>query len=180
MGAPKLFGNRLDGTLPAWSWIFFLPLHLCTHLLWHLTCRLSSESKQDTVTDNLVIGRRLMGGEVCREFDTVIDLTFEFMEPRAVRKTGGYRCYPLPDRSAPSAAELLEMVRSVAVGRICVHCAQGPGRTGLFAIAMLLHRGVVPSVEEGLKKLQSDRPRLQMSAVQHRCLEEFALLIKRA
>src|SRR5215469_3109634 len=63
-GAHRVFGKRPDGTLPLWSWIVFLPLLLYTNAVWHVSRLLSRSRAQNKVTDNLVIGRRLLPREV--------------------------------------------------------------------------------------------------------------------
>jgi protein-tyrosine phosphatase len=55
---------------------------------------------------------------------------------------------------------------------VFIHCAQGHGRTGLAAIALLLHRGEVSDIEEGLSLLRSIRPGIGLSADQRACLEQ--------
>src|SRR6476659_4784677 len=66
--AHNLFGKRHDGSLPLWSWIAFLPLLLYTFAVWRLSILLSREPAQNKVTDELVIGRRLLPHEVQGEF----------------------------------------------------------------------------------------------------------------
>src|SRR5262249_52871815 len=83
--AHNLFGKRPDGSLPLWSWIVFLPLLLYTSGVWRLSRFLSREPSQNKVTDDLVIGRRLLPREVEGTFVNYIDLTAEFQEPRIIR-----------------------------------------------------------------------------------------------
>jgi hypothetical protein len=172
-GAHGLFGKRPDGSLPFWSWVAFFPLIIVSLAVWYVL-RLSRESAQHGVTGDLVIGRRLIPSEVEGEFANYVDLTAEFGEPRAIRRRSGYVCFPILDGSAPNVDTLREMIASLRPGRTYIHCAQGHGRTGLFALALMLHSGTVSTVSEGLEKLRAVRPRVGLSAAQRKCIEEFA------
>jgi hypothetical protein len=139
--ASQLFGKRHDGTLPIWSWCLFLPLHTLNTLLWHSIRLSSSECAQNAVTDRLVVGRRLLAKEVAGSFDNYVDLTAEFAEPDPIGKSPSYVLFPLLDGSAPCPEALHAAVKSLRPSRTFVHCAQGHGRTGLFALALLIHSG---------------------------------------
>jgi hypothetical protein len=97
-----VFGKRADGTLPLWSWLLFLPLLAFNLAVWHVLRLLSREPAHTTVTDNLVVGRRLLAAEVDGNFDNYVDLTAEFVEPSAIRRSPAYRPWPLLDGSAPT------------------------------------------------------------------------------
>ena len=173
-GWHRLFGKRPDGTLPLWSWFLYLPLLVYTTLIWHLIRLLSRESRVDKLTEHIHLGRRLLPGELPLEVSRYIDLTAEFQEPGEFRKLAGYLAYPILDASAPSAVELAEIVAEVGDGPIFIHCAQGHGRTGLFALALLLSRGEARSVEEGLSMLSKARPGIRLNTLQRKCIESFA------
>lgn len=174
--AHRLFGKRSDGTLPIWSWLFFLPLHTLNTLLWHSIRLLSSEPFQNTVTDSLVVGRRLLAKEVEGSFDNYVDLTSEFAEPTAIGKSPCYVLFPLLDGSAPSPEALHSAVTSLRPGRTFVHCAQGHGRTGLFALALLIHSGQASSIEDGLRLLLTSRPGIRLNREQRHCIEQYVRL----
>jgi protein-tyrosine phosphatase len=171
---PGVFGKRADGSLPFWSWLIFLPLLLYTNLVWRIACLLSREPAQNTVTNDLVVGRRLLPGEVVGEFANYIDLTAEFPEPPAIRKLNSYQCFPILDGAAPRVEELHRVIDRLLPGTTFIHCAQGHGRTGTFALAVMLKQGIVANVDEGLQKLQSVRPGIHLSKIQSRCIEAFA------
>jgi protein-tyrosine phosphatase len=103
-----------------------------------------------------------------------VDLTAEFAEPLAVRLSPSYRSFPILDGSAPSPESLRAAVAGLREGRTFVHCAQGHGRTGLFALAVLLHQRVVPSVEDGLRMLTAARPGIRLNVEQRACIEKYA------
>ena len=173
-GSHRVFGKRADGTLPLWSWVAFLPLLIYTTVVWHLIRLLSREPAHNAVTEQLVVGRRLLPFERAGEFDNFIDLTAEFSEPSSIRSSPSYRSFPILDGSAPTPEALRAAVASLRPGRTFIHCAQGHGRTGLFALAVLLSSGVAPSVEDGLRILSAARPAIRLSREQHRCIQIYA------
>lgn len=173
-GFHGLFGKRPDGSLPAWSWLLFLPLLLFSHVTWFLLSFLTREPSQNSITPNLVVGRRLLPGELQGPFVNYIDLTAEFAEPAAIRRQPAYRNFPVLDGSAPDAKALLQYIRTLPPGRTYVHCAQGHGRAALFALALLIESGAVRTVAEGLQTLKSARPGINFKPSQRRCVEEIA------
>ena len=174
-GAHSVFGKRNDGTLPAWSWILFFPLLAYTMVVWHLVRVFGREPAQNAVTDWLVVGRRLLPSEVKEKFNNFVDLTTEFCEPRAIRDHPSYRSFPILDGSAPTPEALHAMITTLKRGRTYVHCAQGHGRTGLFALALLLNSSRNASdVQGGLRMLQSVRPDIQLNREQQKCIELYA------
>ncbi len=173
-GAHRVFGKRANGSLPLWSWSIFFPLLIYTSGVWHLIRLFSREPSQKTITDGLVVGRRLLPSEVEHTGDHYIDLTAEFAEPRKIRESSGYRSFPILDGAAPSPEALAEAVDRLGRGKIFIHCAQGHGRTGLFALAVLLKSAKTRTVEEGLRMLQEARPGIRLNRAQRRCIEAFA------
>lgn len=173
-GWHRIFGKRANGTLPIWSWLVFLPLLLYTGAVWHLIRLFSREPARNTVTPNLVVGRRLLRSEVQEQFANYVDLTAEFVEPPAIRKSLGYVCVPILDGSAPDPDRLRETVQKLRPGKTFIHCAQGHGRTGLFATALLLTTCQARTVNEALAILQNVRPRIRLSRAQRQCIERFA------
>jgi hypothetical protein len=178
-GFHRVLGKRPDGTIALGHRFVFLPLLAYTSAVWHLARLLSREPAHNVVTDDLVVGRRLLPSELDRgqmggDFDNYVDLTAEFAEPAAIRRTSAYVSFPVLDGAAPLPEALRAAVGSLRPGRTFVHCAQGHGRTGLFALAILLARGSVGSVEEGLRILAAARPGIRLNAKQINCIREFA------
>ena len=174
-GAHRVFGKRSDGSLPFWSWLAFLPLLLYTSAVWHIVRVFSREPPHNTVTDDLVVGRRLLPGELDDEFANYVDLTAEFVEPASIRRSGGYQCFPILDGAAPDPDALCGAVDRLSPGRTFIHCAQGHGRTGLFALAVLLKSGAARTVDEGLQMLQAMRPGICLNRAQRRCIDIIAV-----
>lgn len=175
-GSSRVFGKGRNGELPVWSWCVFLPLHLLNNLLWHSIRLLSSEPAQNTVTDRLVVGRRLLAKEVEGSFDNYVDLTAEFAEPTPIGKSPAYVLFAMLDGSAPSPEVLRATVASLRPGRTFVHCAQGHGRTGLFALALLIDSGQASNIQDGLCLLLTARPRIRLNREQRRCIEQYVRL----
>ena len=177
-GWHRVFGKRDDGTLPWWSGLLFFPMFLYSAALWHLLRLVSREAACNTVSETLVIGRRVLASEVESRFDNFVDLTAEFSEPAAIRRSTGYRCFPILDGAAPSPEALHAALTGLRPGRTYVHCAQGHGRTALFALAILLHSGAAQNVEEGLRLLSAARPAIRLSREQRQCIQAYARLVR--
>ena len=175
--AHAVFGKRPDGTLPLWSWILFLPHLVYTQLVWHLIRLLSKEPACNEISETLVVGRRLLNKELPGGLFNYVDLTAEFQEPALIRKLPGYRSFPLLDAGAPEPQALQRIIASLKPGKTFVHCAQGHGRTGLFALATLVAARAVASPDEGLRRLQTARPGIRLNGEQRRCVDEFARLL---
>ena len=173
-GLHSVFGKRANGTLPLWSWFVFLPLLIYTTVVWHLIRLFSREPPRNAVTEQLVVGRRLLASELDGEFDNFVDLTAEFPEPPSIRSSPSYRSFPILDGGAPTPEALRAAVASLRPGRTFVHCAQGHGRTGLFALAVLLSSGVARTVEDGMRMLSEVRPAIRLSREQHKCIQIYA------
>ena len=173
-GAHKVYGKRPDGTPPWWSWVLFFPVHVYATAVWHFTSRFSREPAFSVVNERLAIGRRLRGAEFEGGFDNVVDLTAEFSEPVNIRRSTGYRSFPILDGAAPSPESLRASVENLRPGRTLVHCAQGHGRSALFGLAMLLSSGAAQNVDEGCRLLSAVRPGIRLNQEQRRCIEEYA------
>jgi len=103
-GAHRVFGKRPDGSLPFWSWLVFLPLLLYTNAVWNFLRVFSREPAHNRLTEDLVVGRRLVPGELDGEFANYVDLTAEFSEPLALRRSVAYLCFPILDVPRPIQA----------------------------------------------------------------------------
>jgi hypothetical protein len=177
-GFHRILGKRSDGSLPLWSWLLFLPMLLYTNAVWQILRMLSREPPFNQVSDNLSVGRRLLPGEVEGEFANYIDLTAEFSEPLAIRTSAAYLSFPILDGAAPDSTPLNQFLNRLRPGRTFIHCAQGHGRTGLFALAVMLKSGVVKTVGEGTERLKAVRPGIHLAASQRKCIEQFAAALK--
>lgn len=170
---PLIYGKRPDGTLPLWSWILFLPLHLYAGLIWHVLRLFSREPVFAMVTDGVLVGRRVLSHELPDTVRTVIDLTAEFREPSGIVSGREYRSFPILDASTPDEGALRAFIGSLPTTPVFIHCAQGHGRTGLFTLAYLVSRGICSSLNEAKALLATARPRLQLNDEQERFLRRL-------
>jgi len=161
--SPSLLGKCPDGSIAWWSWLALLPLHAFIHSVWHITRLLNHERPTDIITEQLTVGRRLLGAEVPPDIQLVIDLTSEFPEPSSVRETRQYRGFPILDGSVPDVRELRAFVATLPDVPTYVHCAQGHGRTGLFSIAYLVERGTCATADEALTLLTTARAEIALN-----------------
>lgn len=178
---PRMFGKRSDGTRAGWATVALAPYLLLQYLLWHAIRTLSRENALDAVSDDVWIGRRMLGPELAHhKIDIVVDLTCEFIEPALVRATRDYRSFPLLDVTAPSAKALLAFLELLPADRTClIHCAQGHGRTGMVAAALLLVRGMAPTADEAVDIIRQVRPGVVMKPNQKAILQDLERLLDR-
>ena len=174
---PRVLGKRLDGTLPVWSWILFLPYHALNLAVWHSSRLLSSEPATNEIGGLLVVGRRLLDSEMVNGCENWVDLTSEFQEPLRIRSQSGYICFPILDATAPDLERLSDLVRRLPPGRTFIHCAQGHGRTGMVALALLLSRDAAESIAAALGQIQDARPAVRLNSEQHRCAVAYGALL---
>lgn len=123
----------------------------------------------------LWIGRRVSSRCLPPGTTLVVDLTSEFWEPWRVRHApeGGptarrYVCLPILDHGVPDGAAFRALVERVAKekGTVFVHCAQGFGRSAVFAAAVMIRRGLARDLDDAVDQLKRVRPSVRLSAEQ--------------
>lgn len=169
------FGKRSDGTLSVVAIVALAPYLLLTWGLWHAVRLSSRDEPWQRVSDRLIVGRRLLSHEMPEDIATVVDLTSEFVEPRAIRKGRRYLSFPMLDAGAADAEAFAELARQVAAfeGVTYLHCAMGHGRTGTMAAATLVAAGEEPTAERAVARLRALRRGLALNASQQAFLEEI-------
>ena len=174
-----IFGKRKSGELLATRVFLFAPWLAFTSLTAVLLRSFSREPPMSLCGD-LLLGRRVTEHELPEGIHDVIDLTAEFSEPRGIRSRRGYRSLPILDARSPPAEVLLDFLQPLVNvgGPIFIHCAQGHGRTGLVAAALLLLRQHASSPAEAIATLQEVRPRIRLNTEQQKCLMRFADLLQ--
>ena len=170
---PRIFAKRLNGRIPFWSKVAHLPFIVFSDCVWWIAKALSREHPTDVVSETLILGRRLGGDEIPSGFMNYVDLTAETEDPVEARESSAYVALPILDASVPSAEALHATISSLKSGATFVYCAQGHGRTGLFALALLAEHGEIHTVEEGLKILRSARPGVGLNPVQTRFIRQY-------
>lgn len=160
---PIVYGKSSRGSLSPFSQLILLPYLLYLWSVWYVLRLVKREPAFNQLTDNVLIGRRLLSHELPDNINHVIDLTCEFSEPYALRSKS-YRSFPILDGFAPSPNQLREWVHEAAVlsGTVFIHCAEGHGRTGLFAAALLLATGHTKTPAEAIQFVKSRRPMVQL------------------
>lgn len=171
---PRVFGKSERGLLAPFNQFLLLPYLIYLSAIWYLLRLVRPEPAINQLTEKLFISRRLLSRELPDHIEHVIDLTCEFSEPLALRSVG-YICFPVLDRAVPSVEDLRSWIERTATfdGNILIHCAEGHGRTGLFATALLLYTGHSETPEAALKFIQSRRPLVRLSRGQWRIVQNF-------
>ena len=173
-GWHRVFGKQRDGRLPFSRQFAFAPLLLYTHLVWRVIRLFSREPAWQQITPQLFVGRRLLPGEIDAPFDNWLDLTAEFVEPQPFRSNAAYIALPILDGSALSPEQLAAALDQLRPGRTFIHCAQGHGRTGFVAAALLLYGGEAANPQMALEQLQAVRSGIRLNKKQQSALEDFA------
>lgn len=174
-----VFRKSRQGELSLVRTLLLLPYLVSLWSVWNIVRVVQREPAIDQLTERIFIGRRLLSEDLPDYIDHVIDLTCEFSEPKALRQRS-YSSYPILDAAAPTIVQLCEWsyAASKLPGNIYIHCAQGSGRTGMFAGAILLRLGVCSSAEEAIAFIQSKRPSVRLSKGQRNVLQRFSALDK--
>lgn len=169
---PGVFAKRRDGSTAVWSLLVLLPYRALAWSVWWVMRALDRHPPVSELLPGVFIGRRLVASELPPDIDHVFDLTCEFTEPAAIRRRTDYHAVPILDAWAPNATELHELLGEIdrCQGNVYIHCAQGFGRTGTVAAALVLHRGLAESVDEAVQFVQQKRPPARPRRAQRRFL----------
>lgn len=176
---PRVFGKREDGRLSRITVFLLFPYLIYTWALWHLWRLSTREPPFHALCNNLTIGRRLLPDELPSQVTKVFDLTCEFPEPSLIRAKVLYRCLPTLDARPPAVAVLRQVAEEVLIAGKggCIHCANGHGRTGTLAGAVLLVGGKVRTSREAIDYLRQCRPKLTLNSTLMFALWELAATI---
>lgn len=171
--SPRVLGKSQAGRIRALSKCVLFPYLVLLWGTWHLLRFCKSEPAWHTLTDTILIGRLLLPHEF-PDVDHVIDLTCEFDWRPPLRRVN-YLSRPILDGSVPTLDELSSWVDEASNlrGKIYIHCAEGHGRTGLFASALLIQMGVVTNAEEALATVCKARPLVRLNSAQTKYLQSF-------
>jgi protein-tyrosine phosphatase len=152
------------------------------YAVWFLQASLSRELSNVKLNDSLFISRRLFGKELPQEVNRVCDLSSEFSDPARIRRLSGYLCYPILDASTCDPSTLIELAKSLPPmpdSPLLIHCANGHGRTGMFAAIWLLTHGFAQDAAQAIQLLKAARPQLKLGTDQHATVENAAAILTR-
>ena len=156
-------------TVPTLRKLCILPHTLLLYVVWHATRLFSREPAFAELLPGVLIGRRLLPGE-WPAVATVVDLAVELDDlppPAAQHLTtlllDGSAPEPTWLRTAPSRIDTAQLP-------VYIHCAQGHGRTAMFAASLLLHRRLAANVDEALGMVLAVRPHARPNTRQVRAL----------
>ena len=95
---------------------------------------------------------------------------------RKVARAKRYLSFPILDGYVPKPRDLLDLVRRIddTSGTTYIHCAEGYGRTGMVAAAILLARGLAQDVDEAVRQVRRKRPGVRLRRAQRRTVAQVA------
>ncbi len=175
-GGPRVFGKHSNGKRSLITTVVLFPYFLFALVTWHLVRIVSRESTVNRVDADLYLSRRLLSDELPDGVRAVVDLTCELTDP--IFACENYHCFPMLDASCPNAYELKEIAERILTfpKPLLIHCAQGHGRTGLVASAVLLAAGKASTSSEALAIVKTVRPGIELNALQRKVLDSFSQL----
>lgn len=171
--------RKTNGVIP-WSSVWALgPCLIGQHLsrvYYRRQCR-----AWNAVTAHVWIGSALREREAAAAVragvTAVLDVTAEFSAPPAFRALH-YRNVPVLDLTAPTPAQLAEMVQFIAAeshpGIVYVHCKIGYSRSAAAVAAHLIACGGAHSADEALAMLQKARPSMVVRPEARAAITTFA------
>lgn len=175
--APGVFGKRFDGKRSKLGTLLVLPYVIYVSTVWHVLRVISREPKYNTLGNDLVLSRRLLAHELPENLNisSVVDLTCEFTEPIDQWNIRSYICFPMLDASAATADEVRQLATEILQmpKPVLIHCAQGHGRTGLIASAVMLVSGQAKTASEALAMVQAARPGIELNRQQYAILKQL-------
>ena len=173
--APGVFGKRFDGRRSRLGTLLVLPYVLYVSAVWHVVRLLSREPKSNALNDELVLLRRLLEHELPEGIASVVDLTCEFTEPKDRWSLQSYLCHPMLDGTGSTSNEIRELADEIIKmpKPVLIHCAQGHGRTGLVAAAVLIVSGEAQTATDAIAMIQAVRPGVELNKAQRLILEQI-------
>jgi protein-tyrosine phosphatase len=166
-----IFGKRMNGRLGVINKMVFFPYLAYVWLTWHMINTIRRERAYDQLTPDLIIGRRTRF--IPDNVKSVVDLTCEFEEYDDLLEKHVYFSFPILDGCPPDAIYFLPVIERIGKlpRPIYMHCAEGHGRTGMVAAALLLYEQHVGSIAEAMRLIQSVRPKAKIQKSQYKILQ---------
>ena len=178
---PATFGKEADGRMPPLFTLGCLPYAAPLRLRQFAIARFSREPRWNGLADGIWIGRRPeRPGDLPDGVAVCIDLAAELPAARFLRGwSGRYVSFPILEASTRSAADLNACIDALPEKGIYIHCAQGHGRTGFFACALLLRRGLAATDADAEARVVAARPGVKLRRAQRACLEALVPELRR-
>lgn len=183
-GRSSIFGKNANGERRLWAMFVLLPYLIFAELVWRLQTALSREPAWNEVNPFLVVSRRLRLREFPRDVTRICDLTCEFTDPGSVRSGRDYCSIPILDAGTMGAADLINAAKSLPPDierKLLIHCANGHGRTGMFAAVWLLVHQFAKNPDEAISILTTARPGIALRRRQREAVvDTFRMLTRLA
>ncbi len=179
---PGFLFKTSKGRIPILSQLLFWPYHLLSYGSF-IVFRLARVAPFQEITPGLYLGgwlfpwerHKLHGAQIA----SVLDLTCELNEAGFLRSAPSYRCIPLLDGTAPTAAQLqagINFIRErLPAGPVYVHCAMGHGRSVTVVAGYLMAIGAVRDLPSAVKFIREKRPGIRINAAQKKSIELLKL-----
>lgn len=161
-----VLGKQIDGAVNPLLTGINLPWLLLTWLTFWAQAMLTREDFCNRIQGTRIWVSSRPGKQTdLGRFDLVIDLTCEF--PADVCD-GRYLCFPNLD--GHGLAQLPHTGEIPAGGDILIHCANGHGRSALFASFLLREMKIAGDMEAALNMIQLSRPLAKPNSAQRKWL----------
>lgn len=174
LNKPYLVAGKVNGKMNGLIFLANLPWLSFTYLSFIIGNAISRERKIDPIgTTNVSIGCFPLRREM-NDFDVIFDLTCEF--PKIYKTTGKYYCFPNLDG--------MPLINSIESGmirksdKVLIHCAQGHGRSSIFASRLLCFLGYFDSLSLAQKEIRKSRPKAIPSSSQRIENQKEFLILK--
>lgn len=173
---PRVFGKQPDGTIPVPVAVALAPFFVYLWTVWWIMRWVQSEPATHELVPDILMSRRLRRGEIPAGVSLVVDLTCEFPATPTIRNGRTYLLFPILDAFVPRRAAMLDLIETILAhhGRTLIHCAEGHGRTGMVAAALLIRLGVVSEPMEAIKLVRLKRPGVRLRSPQIKLLREIS------
>lgn len=175
---PAMLGkNPHIGILNKGFVVFLFPFFALVWGCWWFQNKKSKEPCYSRIMEGVYLGRytRDLESLPARTNCMVVDMTCEFSEPESIRVCTQYRCFPVLDGHYPGNMEdYLDLIEEIHrwAGPVCIHCAQGHGRSGALAAILVILKGHAITVDEAVAYLKEIRPGVNLSQGQRKVVEK--------
>ena len=166
------FGKEETGHVPFLYTLAFLPYLIPLTLRQLGLTGFGRKAPWNKLCDGIWIGRRPSNPKRFPEGIAVcVDLAAEFPSSAFIRSwSGRYVSFPILEASVRSVDDLAMCIDSLPADGLYIHCAQGHGRTGFFACAFLLRRGIVKTLPQAEAMVVQARPDVKLRRAQREFL----------